>query len=105
MQIYPKRPHRPVPPIIHKSSLPAALPSGISAERRNGEAAHNFTSHGIMMQQENQAKINQHLQELHRNVATIVERIKEIQNKLGAVRSKAMSIRTVTKIRSVNRDE
>jgi DNA anti-recombination protein RmuC len=57
------------------------------------------------MQQENQAKINNHLQELHRNVATIVERIKKIQNKLGAVRSKAISIRTITKIRSVNRDE
>jgi prefoldin subunit 5 len=57
------------------------------------------------MQQENQAKINNHLQELHRNVAMIEERINAIRKKLGFVRSKAVSIRTVTKIRGVDRDE
>jgi hypothetical protein len=102
---YSKRPRRPVPPVIHRSSLPVSLPSGTQAEQGTGKNVHNLVNRGIIMQQENQAKINNHLQELHRNVATIVERIKKIQNKLGAVRSKAISIRTITKIRSVNRDE
>jgi hypothetical protein len=83
--------------ISRKNMLGARIPSKRQAERSILETAHDLANRRIAIQKENQAKINCRIQEMHRNVATIVERINAIKTKIGVVRSKAVSMRTITK--------
>jgi hypothetical protein len=91
--------------ISRKSSFDAWASPGSQAGRTNSEVAHNLDSRRIDIQKRNQAKINSHIQELHRNVEAIVERINKIKTKIGVVRSKAVSIRTVINKKEENRNE
>jgi hypothetical protein len=83
--------------ISRKHMLEARFPSGCQAARANSQTAPKLASRRMAIQKENQVKINCRIQEMHRNVATIVERINAIKTKIGVVRSKAVSMRTITK--------
>jgi hypothetical protein len=83
--------------ISRKSMLEARVPSECQAERAISETAHKLASRRMAVQKENQVKINCRIQEMHRNVATIVERINAVKTKIGVVRSKAVLMRTITK--------